>query len=398
MVRSREKYITEPIKVQKLVPGGQALGELTSGKKIFLWDVLPGEIVTKCQVTKEKSSYVEAVALEYNQPSPARIAAKDDCYLATSPWQILDYDYELEQKAEILSEIFRQHQIETDHVAAVKTDGQIYGYRNKMEYALYYDHDTAKIYPAFHRRGSHQKIPVLHSSLERSEIWTKAQAIVDELNQQHKDAREYQSLLLRCNQNSEVSGGLLKNGQPHPRFSLLVDDILGYRYSYSPNGFFQINLPVYELALQEIKNWIKTPKVLDLYAGVGTIGLSTARDHDLVLVESNAAAYQELEHNCQGTTAQPVLAKSEEALEYIEPQLTVILDPPRAGCEMKLLEKILTTEPQTIIYLSCNPITQGRDAKILLEKYQIRQVQPYNFFPRTPHLENLIVLELKHAA
>ena len=49
MPRKREKYITECIKVQKLIPGGQALGELASGKKVFLWGVLPGEIATKCQ-------------------------------------------------------------------------------------------------------------------------------------------------------------------------------------------------------------------------------------------------------------------------------------------------------------------------------------------------------------
>ena len=175
-------------------------------------------------------------------------------------------------------------------------------------------------------------------------------------------------------------------------------EILGRKYSYSPNGFFQINLPVYELALREIRHWIKTDKVLDLYAGVGTIGLSIASDRKLTLVECNESAYQEMERNCQGTGARPVLAKSEDALEYIQPDITVIVDPPRAGCEKKLLEKILETKPATVIYLSCNPATQGRDVKILLEKYQISQVQPYNFFPRTPHLENLIILELKHGA
>ncbi len=398
MPRKREKYITECIKVQKLIPGGQALGELASGKKVFLWGVLPGEIATKCQVTKEKNSYVEAIALEYRQPSSARMAAKDKCYLATSPWQIMDYDYELAQKAEILREVFRQHQIENGQINTVKTNGRDFYYRNKMEYALYYDHGTAKIYPAFHRRGSHQKVPILSSSIERPEIWVQAQTVVQELNAQGADARKYQSLLLRCSQDGEVSGGLLENGCPHPRFDLLEDDILGYRYSYSPNGFFQINLPVYELALQDIKRWTKTDKVLDLYAGVGTIGLSVARDRELILVESNQAAYAELERNCQGTGARAVLAKSEDALEYIQPDITVIVDPPRAGCEGKLLEKILTAEPQTVIYLSCNPATQGRDVKILLEKYQIRQVQPYNFFPRTPHLENLIVLEHRHGA
>ena len=69
------------------------------------------------------------------------------------------------------------------------------------------------------------------------------------------------------------------------------------KYSYSPNGFFQINLPVYELALTEIKKHINTDKVLDLYAGVGTIGLSVAHDRDLTLVEVDKFAYGELARN-----------------------------------------------------------------------------------------------------
>ena len=199
-------------------------------------------------------------------------------------------------------------------------------------------------------------------------------------------------MLLRTNKKGQTSGGLFENHQPHPVFDNLTDSILGQSYSYSPNGFFQINLPVYELALQEIAKSIKTDKVLDLYSGVGTIGLSVARDKDLTLVESNGAAYQELVANCKGTTAHPVLAKSEDALEYITPNLTVILDPPRAGCDKKLVAKLLEETPETIIYLSCNPSTQARDVKSLEEKYIIEHIAPFNFFPKTPHIESLIVL------
>ena len=89
----------------------------------------------------------------------------------------------------------------------------------------------------------------------------------------------------------------------------------------------------------------------------------------------------------------PILAKSEDVLNYITPDTTVILDPPRAGCDPKLIEKLAEIQPPTIVYLSCNPITQARDIAPLLERYQIDVCQPFNFFPRTPHIENLIVLE-----
>ncbi len=241
-----------------------------------------------------------------------------------------------------------------------------------------------------------------------------------------------------------MSGGLIENHQPRPRFSLLEDAILGQTYSYSPNGFFQINLPVYEMALREIEKEIQQEtqqetwqqeihpattqaqnshqprqrKVLDLYAGVGTIGLSVARDQDLTLVECDKPAYLEMERNCQearrqGANVHPVLAKSEEALDYVEPEQIVIVDPPRAGCRPELLDKFLEVQPEVIIYLSCNPATQARDLKILTSPrsvtdnstvttpdrpaYEIKKVIPFNFFPRTPHLENLVILHKKSA-
>lgn len=394
------KYITERIIVDKLIPGGQALATLASGQKIFLWNALPGETITRVELTKSKSHYLEGIALEYEQPSPHRITPRDTHFLATSPWQILAYDYELEQKHLLLQEIFRQHgltpSLQVAPIPPVLTDEHDFFYRNKMEYALYFDHADQQIHLAFHARGSHRKLPIQTSSLEHPAILQAAQTIVARLNQAQADARRFQSLLLRANQSGEVSGGLFENHQPRPQFSPLRDQILHHTYTYSPNGFFQINLPVYELALQTMRPYLTTARVLDLYAGVGTIGLSLARDHDLTLVECDHSAFRELAQNCQGTSARPVLAKSEDALDYIQPDQTVILDPPRAGCHPNLIQKLLTVTPPTILYLSCNPVTQARDIGLLLEQYQITAVQPFNFFPRTPHLENLVVLSRHH--
>ena len=377
---------SEKVRIDKIIPGGQGIGTLADGKKAMFWNVLPGETVTEFLPTKIKSHYIEAIAIKVVDPSPRRIEPRDNCYLSTSPWQIMDYAYELKQKSLLIKDIFNISN-------KIATDNKDFFYRNKMEYSLYWDNDENKIRLAFHQRGSHRKIPIENSSLERSEIFQKATEIINDLNAQHAEARRYQSLLLRCNQQGIVSGGLYENGQPHPNFKPLTDTILGYEYSYSTNGFFQINLPVYVMALKEIKKHITTNKVLDLYAGVGTIGLSVARDRQLTLVEVDKSAYAELEKNCKNTTASPVRAKSEDALDFITNDTTVILDPPRAGCHAKLLDKLLEVNPPTIIYLSCNPATQTRDVEILKQKYRITHLQPFNFFPRTPHIENLIVLQ-----
>lgn len=391
------EFCTERVKAEKVIPGGQTLGTLKDGKKIFFWNALPSEIVSEFKITKSKSKYVEAIATKIEQPSDKRVAPRDDCYLATSPWQIFDYQYELSEKLALLHEAFRQHQIILNiDIPAVRTDNRDYNYRNKMEYSLYYDNDMRKIYLAFHERGRHSKIKVAKSNLERPEIFNEAQNILQQLNNSGMEARDFQSMLIRCNQEGIVSGGLIRKHQPHPHFDELSDILLDKQYSYSPNGFFQINLPVYEMVLKQIQSQIHTTKVLDLYAGVGTIGLSVAREHNLTLVECDKSAYHELGKNCMEVAqAHPVFAKSEDALNYIEPSQTVIVDPPRAGCKPEVVAKLIEKTPPIVVYLSCNPITQARDVSMLLQKYNIQSVTPYNFFPHTPHLENLVILKAR---
>lgn len=380
------------IQIEKIIPGGEALGTLPDGKKIFFWGALPGETVVEYQTTKKKSNFEEAIATKIENPSKHRVVPKDDCYLSTSPWQIMDYDYELQLKAELVVEIFREHQIAIEKPEVV-TDGKDYFYRNKMEYSLFWDNEKNQIELSFHNRGSHRKFIISSSSIERPELFNRAKEIVADLNARHEEARKYQSILLRCNEKGEVSGGLFENHQPHPTFKNLTDTILGREYFYSPNGFFQINLPVYEMTLKEIKKHITTKKVLDLYSGVGTIGLSVANDKKLTLVEVDKSCFNEMKKNA-GNSATAILDKSENVTNYIEPDMTVILDPPRAGCDKKLIDKLLKIAPEKIIYLSCNPATQARDVKLLLEKYHIETLKTFNFFPRTPHIENLIVLSL----
>jgi 23S rRNA (uracil1939-C5)-methyltransferase len=391
-----KKLISEVVSLTKLVPGGQALGRLADGRAIFVWNALPDEKVV-VQITKSKKSYAEGVAIEILEPSPLRAKPRDECYLSTSPWQMMTFEAEQAFKAELVQESFSQEGIELSSPTIV-TDGRDYFYRNKMEYSLWWDHETSKISLAFHRRGSHQKIPITRSSIEQPEIFTEAQKIVTELNASGAEARTYQSLLMRANQQGEVSGALLENGKPHPVMNNLTDEILDRRYSYSPNGFFQINLPMYELALQDIARHLgDSQKVVDMYAGVGTIGLSVAADRELTLVETDASAFRELENNIStgAKNIHAVHAKSEDALTHITPDATLIVDPPRAGLDETVIARILETQPQKVIYLSCNPTTQARDTAKLLEKYKITHHQGYNFFPRTPHIEHLLVFSMR---
>jgi 23S rRNA (uracil1939-C5)-methyltransferase len=133
-----------------------------------------------------------------------------------------------------------------------------------------------------------------------------------------------------------------------------------------------------------------------MYAGVGSIGLSIGPSRT-TLVELDPFAVSEMKRNIEANSMQAtaILAASEKALDHITSGQDVIVDPPRAGLHKDVISKLLTEKPPRIIYLSCNPVTQARDVALLADKYGIKAHRGYNFFPRTPHIEHLVVLDLK---
>ena len=101
--------------------------------------------------------------------------------------------------------------------------------------------------------------------------------------------------------------------------------------------------------------------------------------------------------NAETADADVIEASTEQSLEYITSDLTVIFDPPRAGLHARVVGRCLAVKPPQIVYLSCDPATLARDLALLGDEYDIVDVTLYNFFPRTPHIETLVVLK-RHAA
>lgn len=431
----------EIAKFDKITPGGQALGTLENGKKIFAWGVLPNE-TAKIQITKSKSSFVEGFAVEIFESSPERIEPKDkESFLSTSPWQIFNFDFEQKTKQELIFESFRQEKIELKNQEDFYSDGKIFEYRNKVEFSFWWEksgenENDGELSLAFFKRGGKGKIPVKGTSLAKPEINQAGQKVLAILRDRKTASRDLKTLLIRANQKGEISAQLYVKDEKFEPFSKkeiaslgfknfeiifsnpkspasvitkkiqsqnqenLQDSVLGVNFNYATESFFQINLPVYEQALRDMKKFIDISKpTVDLYSGVGSIGL-TIGTGNLTLVEINEPAVEEMRRNIaelgREKTTKAILSPSEKALEFIEKGVNLIVDPPRAGMNREVCEKILEIEPEKVIYLSCNPATQARDIAILSKKYEIIYSRGYNFFPRTPHIENLIILELKN--
>jgi 23S rRNA (uracil1939-C5)-methyltransferase len=421
--------------IDKIVGGGQALGQLDYGKKAFVWGGLPGEKVV-FEVSKKKSSYLEGIVTEVLEPSDQRVTPVDESsHLSTSPWQIMTFDAEQHYKAALIEEAFELHDIVVPEPIDVYTDGHELEYRNKIEFSWWWDKEAEQLDLAFFRRGTHGKVPVDGTSLAHPAINQAAHAIRDVLRKRGTQAFTLKTVIVRCNQNGDVAMQLYVKDEDFSPLSedellslgakgfelifsnpkspasvithrmqawgetTLTDTILGVPFTYAVEGFFQINIPVYEQALRDMKEWIDEDKPsVDLYSGVGTIGL-TIGGKKVTMVEINEHAVREMQRNITAlereASAKAILAPSEQVLESITPEATIIVDPPRAGLHEDVVKKLLEMKPSRIIYLSCNPVTQARDVALLGEVYGIRAHRGYNFFPRTPHIEHLVVLDVK---
>ena len=431
-----KKPYSETITLEKIVGGGQALGTLADGRKAFVWGGLPGETVT-VTVSKKKSKYAEGVVTDIVTRSAERVEPRDPgSYLSTSPWQIMSFDSEEHYKAALIEEAFELHGIVLPEAIEVYTDDTDYGYRNKVEFSWWGDTDEQgkeTLDLAFFRRGSKGKVAVKGTSLARPEINTLATSIRDLLQRKNIPARSLKTLLIRCSQSGgcvwqlyvkdkidpiaeaeakelPAQGGEVIYSDPKSPASriterlksfgdiVLTDTVLGVPFRYATEGFFQVNPPIYEQALSDMREWLEDKPAVDMYSGVGTIGLTIGGPR-VTLVEIDENAVREMRRNIEelGLDAKAIHAPSEKAVDYITSDRTIIVDPPRAGLHADVIERLLETKPSRIIYLSCNPVTQARDVAMLAERYGIRYHRGYNFFPRTPHIENLVVLDLKTA-
>ncbi|WP_251942695.1 23S rRNA (uracil(1939)-C(5))-methyltransferase RlmD [Staphylococcus sp. Marseille-Q5304] len=186
----------------------------------------------------------------------------------------------------------------------------------------------------------------------------------------------------------------------------LQDTLSEVEFKMSDQSFYQINTEqtehLYQRAL-DYANLQGEEIVLDTYCGIGTIGLYMAQQAKHVYgVEVVQDAIDNAQDNAtknrfNNTTF--VCGKAEEVIlkwkaQGIKPDV-VMIDPPRKGCDETFLNTVLELNPKRIVYISCNPSTQQRDAKILDQQYKLKQITPVDMFPQTTHVETVAQFDRK---
>ena len=187
-----------------------------------------------------------------------------------------------------------------------------------------------------------------------------------------------------------------------------VDEKLeDFQFKIGPKSFFQTNSSQGERLYQVARDFAElTGKeiVYDLYCGTGSIGIFVSKQAKKIIgVEMIEAAIEDAKENAamNNLTSAEFMAGdvikvcNDEFFEIHGRPDVIITDPPRMGMHPKLVSKLLEIAAPLIVYVSCNPATQGRDLNLLGEKYDVIKVQPVDMFPHTHHMENVVQLKIR---
>lgn len=187
----------------------------------------------------------------------------------------------------------------------------------------------------------------------------------------------------------------------------VIKDCLGkFVFRISAESFFQINTEQAEVLYETVLKYAKLTgkeNVADVYCGTGTISLYLSQHAKYVYgIEIVSSAIFNAKQNKKDNGMDNTEFICGDAVQEL-PRLinngikldVVVVDPPRAGCDEKVLHTIVEADPKRIIYVSCNPATLARDLNYLSNQYNIEEVQPVDMFPQTVHVETVVLLERK---
>lgn len=421
------------VTIEKIIYPGRSLARYDN--KIVLTDEgIPGETVEAIPVS-EKRNYFEARTASVLAPSPHRVPPRCDHYKICSPYQYMDYALQADIKKEQIKEIFSHDLKIPIPDIPFRPSPNIWNYRNKIDLHILWDGDIP--YFAYNMPGSARqfiKIKECFLASERANHLLKQtlKMIADNKLRSIKDvilkesASHQRSLLVASCDNVKNVKNLSARLEPLIKQSALngivcVDKnassqrvILGDNFieetirekafHIGPLSFFQVNVPMLEQLIQDMESSLRLKgdeTVADLYCGVGTFGIMLAdRVSKVIGVDSEKENIYFLNRNIQLNKAHNFSILQGDCEKWVShtintPLDILIVDPPRKGLGEAFCRDILKKRVRGLVYISCNPSTLARDLKVLFSAYRLKDLYAYDFFPQTPHIETLSILELK---
>ncbi len=393
------------ISVEKLDYEGRGLSRI-DGKVTFIPRCLPKEVVD-VSLDQENKNYNVATINSILQKSKHRVPSF--CPYASKcggcTFDITSYEDSLKYKKEILEDLFSKNKLEIPSFKIIPSR-PVLGYRNKVSLHV------KDFQFGFFREETHDFVPIKRCFLAD-----------DTINSLLSDFSMFSfqngSFMVRVNASCECLlsietnetinidkelfqkhniKGILFNGKCVYGLDFLEerrDEIL---YSVPATAFFQINPYISEQIVSDVLKFVcENDTLYDLYCGVGFFSLRLSKHvKEVIGIESNLSAVKQAVLNAKINNISNVTfhaGKVEDILVRIPKSgKKVLVDPPRSGLHKKVVHTFLEEDIETILYISCNPITLVRDLNLLSSKYKITFFQGYDMFSYTKHVECVCVL------
>ena len=444
------------LRIERLSSDGSGVAHSADGEAVFVPGTAPGD-EARVRIVKDCGRYAFGILDELLPPSPDRIPV--DCPVAGPcggcSLRHLDYAAELRAKQESVLDAFRRIGGLEVPVLDILPSPEVDRYRNKVQFPVGVDKNGAPCIGFFAGR-THRIVPCPDCKLQPSVLNEIGNALCAFFAQQGIRPYDEQSgkglvrhiFLRRGAHSGQIMVCLVctRAKLPHaeqlctvlreqfPAISTILlnvnakntnvilgsenhilygpgyieDTLCGVPVRLGPLSFYQVNTLAAERLYGVAAQYAQlTPDdaLLDLYCGMGTIGLSMAGQcRELIGVEIVPEAIESAKANA-ARMGEAVAAKSrffcadagqaatQLAAEGLHPDI-VMLDPPRKGCDEATLSAVVRMAPRRVVYVSCNPATAARDAAWLEQNgYHAEKVQPVDLFPRTKHVEAIVSLQ-----
>ncbi|MBO4620438.1 MAG: class I SAM-dependent RNA methyltransferase [Victivallales bacterium] len=407
------------VTITDLAFGGEGVARTPDGVLFVPLTAIGDEAVV--EITEVRKNYARGKLVELVVPGPGRTEPVCPHFgvCGGCQYQHLEYTTEFtakqKQLLDLLTRIGRFENLPPlEPVCAAETP---YGYRNKLRLeARPARAENGRKYVEYGYLQNDNKtfLKVTNCPLGRPELGKLLHKAVgsqwDQHNARRRDNQAPAPLTLRIDSrgNEEFYFGFAPG-----RISWLNERLNDLEYKVPAEAFWQINPPIAEQLVATIDDWTRElpiTSLVDAYAGVGTFScaLSNPKLVERLVIESFRQATEAAQYNLlqRGYACQIVAETTEKALPRLLPKYPanatlVILDPPRTGCQEKVLKALRTSHPAYIAYISCNPSTLARDLKVLCEDgaYRLARLAIFDMFPRTAHFEtaSLLIAQPPHS-
>lgn len=453
-VYSYKKNEVYTVKIEDVGTGGEGIAKI-DGYTLFVKDAVRGD-VCEVKITKAHPKFAYTKLLKVIEPSPYRVEPPCPVSRRCGGCKVMAACYEEQlrfKENKVKNNIEKIGKVTGFELSPIIGMEHPYHYRNKAQFPIGIDNE-GNLVSGFYAGRTHVIIPNEKCYLgvpENEEILTIIKQFMQE-----KDIAPYDEVTLQgliryimirkafttgelmvcivingnkipdceelvqrlakvqgmisisvsinlCNTNV-IMGKLIENVYGR---GYITDYIKDLKFNISPKSFFQVNpvqtVNLYETAL-EYAGLTGNETVWDLYCGIGTISLFLARSAKKVFgVEIISDAIRDARNNAKMNGIQNVeffVGKSEEILpQYYQEHGgyadVIVVDPPRKGCDVALLDTILQMQPKRMVYVSCDSATLARDIRYMTEHgYELKKVQPVDMFPHCDSVEAVALLTI----